>query len=59
MADLDIDPFFTYKKAYTKDDLPEKELFERTTDNKLRLRELVTPCSSKHGIEFYYDETYK
>ena len=53
MVDLDIDPFFAFDKAYTKDDLPHKELFERTTDDKLRLRDRVTPCSGEHTIEFF------
>ena len=43
MEDLDIDPFFTFEKAYNDDDLPDAVSFERTLQNGKHMKDCITP----------------
>ena len=56
MADLDIEPFFSLKKAYSEENLPEAVKFEHAgRANKPTFR--VTPDSGDNTIEFFYGVT--
>ena len=52
MADLDIEPFFTLKKAYLEENLPEAVKFEHT-DRANKVTGRVIPDSGDKTIEFF------
>ena len=59
MADLDIEPFFTLKKAYSEENLPEAVKFEAQsgTRNTNKLTGRVIPDAGDKTIEFLYEVT--
>ena len=58
MADLDIDPFFTFQKAWDDNDLPDSVHFKRTLANGKRMKDLVTLDNGDRTIKFFSDVTY-
>ena len=52
MADLDIEPFFKQKKAFTEEDLPDAVKFEHT-DRSNKITGRVIPDSGDKSIEFF------
>ena len=54
MADLDIEPFFSLKKVYSEENLPEAVKFEHTDRaNKVTCR--VIPDAGDKTIGFFYE----
>ena len=59
MADLDIEPFFTLKKAYSEENLPEAVKFEAQsgTRNTNKLTGRVIPDAGDKTMEFLCEAT--
>ena len=55
MADLDIEPLFALKKAYSEENLPEAVKFEQSGDRKNKLIGRVIPDAGDKTIEFFYE----
>ena len=58
MADLDIEPFFTMKKAFDEENLPDAVKFEATVRGNKKTGRVI-PDSGDKSIEFFYEVTHQ